>query len=391
MQREKLWNSDYLKAWGGNFMLYFSFMIMTPLLPIYLSEEFGAGKDQTGMVLSGYAITALLVRPFSGFLVDSFSRKLVLAVCYGLFFLLFGGYLVAGSLLAFTIIRTLHGAPMGATTVSCSTVAIDVLPASRRAEGIGYYGLSNNLATAISPTIGLFVFQWTGSYHFIFLIAFFAAGIGMAIVSSSRLQPRPCVSHAPLSLDRFLLLKAWPEALCMACYSFSYGVVSTYVAIYGKEELEMTAGAGLFFALMCIGLMSSRLIGAKGLRQGRVAENAAHGVLVSLAGYMLFAAVHNVWGVCGAALIVGLSNGHMFPAFQTMFVNLAPNSARGTANGTLLTAWDVGYGLGIVLGGVTAELFHYGAAFWLAWAVNAVGVAFFFAYTQRHFLLNRIR
>lgn len=213
----------------------------------------------------------------------------------------------------------------------------------------------------------------------------------MAIVSSSRLQPRPCVRHAPLSLDRFLLLKAWPEALCMACYSFSYGVVSTYVAIYGKEELKMTAGAGLFFALMCIGLMSSRLVGAKGLRQGRVAENAAHGVLVSLAGYMLFAAVHNVWGVCGAALIVGLGNGHMFPAFQTMFVNLAPNSARGTANGTLLTAWDVGYGLGIVLGGVAAELFHYEAAFWLAWAVNAVGVAFFFAYTYRHFLLNRIR
>ena len=128
-------------------MLYFSFMVMTPLLPLYLSEVFGATKDETGMVLSGYALTALLVRPFSGFFVDSFPRKLVLLACYGLFALLFGGYLVAGSLLSFCILRTLHGAPMGATTVANSTVAIDVLPSSRRAEGIGYYGLSNRHCT----------------------------------------------------------------------------------------------------------------------------------------------------------------------------------------------------------------------------------------------------
>jgi MFS family permease len=72
---DRLWNANYLKAWSANFMLYFSFMVMTPLLPLYLSEVFGATKDETGMVLSGYALTALLVRPFSGFFVDSFPRK----------------------------------------------------------------------------------------------------------------------------------------------------------------------------------------------------------------------------------------------------------------------------------------------------------------------------
>ena len=151
---ERLWNANYLKAWSANFMLNFSFMVMTPLLPLYLSEEFGADKDQIGLVLSGYALTALLVRPFSGFFVDSFPRKAVLMACYLVFFILFGGYLVAGSLMAFFAVRTLHGAPMGATTVANSTVAIDVLPSSRRAEGIGYYGLSNNLATAISTRPG---------------------------------------------------------------------------------------------------------------------------------------------------------------------------------------------------------------------------------------------
>ena len=91
---ERLWNANYLKAWSANFMLNFSFMVMTPLLPLYLSEEFGADKDQIGLVLSGYALTALMVRPFSGFIVDSFPRKAVLMACYLAFFILFGGFTV---------------------------------------------------------------------------------------------------------------------------------------------------------------------------------------------------------------------------------------------------------------------------------------------------------
>ena len=373
-------------------MLYFSFMVLTPLLPLYLSEEFGANKDQIGMVLSGYALTALLVRPFSGFIVDSFPRKVVLLVCYFLFFILFGGYLVAGSLLAFFVVRTLHGAPMGATTVANSTVAIDVLPSDRRAEGIGYYGLSNNLATAISPTVGLLVYHWWGNYQGIFLIAMFTAGLGLAINSTLKLKPRELKRERnPLSLDRFLLLESWREFICMTCYAFSYGVISTYLAIYGKEKLGITAGTGLFFALLSTGLILSRLVGARSLREGRVVENAGHGVLISLFGYLLFAALHHPVGYYGAALVIGLGNGHMFPAFQTMFINLAPNSRRGTANSTLLTAWDLGVGLGIIVGGVVAEWWSYSAAFWSGWMVNAVGTLLFFLITRQHFLRKRLR
>ena len=395
MPSSTLWNPNYLKAWSANFMLYFSFMVVTPLFPLYLSEVFGATKDETGMALSGYALTALLIRPFSGFFVDSFPRKLVLLVCYGLFFILFGGYLVAGSLLSFCILRTLHGAPMGATTVANSTVAIDVLPSNRRAEGIGYYGLSNNLGTAIAPTVGMLIYQWTGNYNLIFLLSFIAAGIGFLINCTLKLKSRTLLPikgvGGSASLDRFLLLKGWPEALCMAGYSFSYGVVSTYIAIYAKDELGITTGTGLFFTLLCVGLISSRLVGARGLRKGRIVENATHGIIISFFGYLLFAALHNAWGFYGAALIVGLGNGHMFPAFQTMFINLASASQRGTANSTLLTAWEIGVGLGIILGGIVAEFFSYGAAFWIAWLGNTAGVIFFFAYARRHFLRYRLR
>ena len=172
MAKEKLWNSNYCKVMAANFTLFFAFYVLTPLLPLYLSDHFGATKDVIGLVLSGYTVTALLMRPFSGYLVDSFPRKTVLMVSFSAFAIFFAGYLAASTLLLFLIVRTLHGAPFGALTVANSTVAIDVLPSSRRTEGIGYYGLSNNLAMAIAPTVGIFVYRFTHSFELLFWIAF---------------------------------------------------------------------------------------------------------------------------------------------------------------------------------------------------------------------------
>ncbi len=150
---EKLWNKNYIKVLLTNFSMAFSFYLLTPLLPIYLSENFAAPKDIIGTVLFGYSVTVLLIRPFSGYLVDSFDRKKILLGCLLFYFIMFSGYLMSMTLTVFAIIRTIHGAPFGAATVANSTVAIDVLPSSRRNEGIGFYGLSNNVATAIAPTV----------------------------------------------------------------------------------------------------------------------------------------------------------------------------------------------------------------------------------------------
>ena len=388
---EKLWNANYLKAWISNFMLFFSFMLLTPLFPLYLSETFHADKQMIGVVLSGYTLTALLIRPFSGFFVDSFPRRTVLLLSYALFFLFFAGYPLAGSLALFAVVRTLHGAPFGAATVANSTVAIDVLPASRRAEGIGYYGLSNNIATAIGPTVALLIYGACADYDVLFWLAFLFSAAGLAVDATLKLPDRPRAKRPPLSLDRFLLLKAWSQGLCIVCYAFSYGVLATYIAIYGKEELGVTGGTGLFFMLLSAGLILSRLTGSRTLRQGRILHNAALGTAVSLAGYLLFAAAHNLWGYYGAALVIGLGNGHMFPAFQTMFLNLASNERRGTANSTLLVSWDIGVGLGVLFGGMLAERWGFHAAFWGGWAVNAAGVALFYGYARRHFRRNRLR
>jgi predicted MFS family arabinose efflux permease len=392
MVKEKLWNSNYVKVWLANFMIFFSFMIVTPLLPLYLSDTYQADKDTIGFVLSGYTLTALLARPVAGYLVDSYSRRVVLLICYFFFFALFAGYLIAGTMTLFAIIRTVHGAPMGAVTVANSTCAIDVLPSSRRAEGIGYYGLSNNLATSIAPTVGLLIYDKIGNYDIIFLIALCAAVIGFVINATVHFPVKEIVPNKnPISFDRFFLVKGWSEGVVIMSVGLSYGVLVTYLAIYGKEELGMTAGTGAWFAVLCTGLILSRLIGARSLRKGRVVQNVNRGILISVFGYLLFALMKNPVGFYGAAIIIGLGNGHIFPGMQTMFVNLAPNNQRGTANSTLLTCWDVGMGIGVVFGGIAIHHSGYSAAFWFAFIVNLLGVIFYFLYVKNHFIRHRLR
>ena len=411
----------------ANFALFFAFYLLTPLLPLYLYETFGATKDVIGLVLSGYTIVALLFRPFSGFFVDSFPRKMVLLIAYSAFAIFFAGYLAASSLLLFTIVRTLHGGPFGAVTVANSTVAIDVLPSSRRNEGIGYYGLSNNLAMAISPTFALFVYSETHNFQLLFWLAFAVATFGLIVdstvtlnkVSSSKFQVSSSNHKVPLELrslskressnlkvqrtalrlDRFFLKSGWLIGVNMVFFGFCFGVLSNYLAIYGKQVLGMTGGTGAWFMLCSIGLILSRLQGGKALREGKLTQNAAEGMVISLVGYTLFILMPTLFslfplpsyilhliGYYGSALLIGLGNGHLWPAFQNMMISVA----HGTANSTILVSWDCGMGLGILVGGIIAELLGYSAAFWTVAIINLAGVTLYFVRTRQFFIVRRL-
>lgn len=385
--KEKLWNANYNRVMVTNFALFFSFYLLTPLLPLYLHETFDASKDMIGLVLSGYTLVALLVRPFSGFLVDSFPRKKVLLTCLFLYFLIFGGYLAAGSLVLFAIFRTLHGGPFGASTVANSTMAIDVLPSSRRNEGIGFYGLSNNLASAIAPTIGIFIYKYVHNFDVLFWVAFIAAGIGFLNAYGVKPRERQVLRRkSKMSLDRFFLARGWFIALNILFFGFCWGVLSNYLAIYSKEHLGITSGTGTYFLLLSLGLMFSRIQGNKSLRQGKLLQNALSGAVLSTIGYVAFVACPNMFGYYLSAILIGLGNGHIWPAFQNMIINIANNDERGTANSTLLTSWDLGLGLGILFGGIIAEYWGYDSTFLTMAAIHVVGFITFLMLTRVRYM-----
>src|SRR5690606_28332398 len=64
-----------------------------------------------------------------------------------------------------------------------------------------------------------------------------------------------------------------------------------------------------------------------------------------------------------SGIFIGAGFGVVYPAYQTLIVNLGSHSQRATAVATYFTALDVGIGLGMVLAGLIAARVGMGMAF----------------------------
>lgn len=387
----RLWNRNYLLVMTANFLLFFSLYNLMPILPIYLADELNAGHDVIGEVMSAFIVTALMIRPFSGYFVDSFPRKKVLLICYSAFVLMNVGYVVFSSVLAFGIVRLLQGFAFGSTSVSNSTVAIDVLPSCRRSEGIGYYGISNNLAMAIGPSVALALYNSIDNIHVVFAVPLLSALIGLTCLTAVKNKPRAIVKAPPMSLDRFFLMKSIPEGLTLIVFAFSSATLTTYLAIYGKEELGIYSGSGIFFLVLSAGLIFSRVLTNKWVRMGYIVRNVKAGMLLITVGFLIFICSKGNFFFYLSALVIGLGYGTMCPSYQSMFINLAPNSRRGTANSSYLTSWDVGAGIGIISAGYIAEASSYHTVYTICFALCVIGCIIYQIFTANHFSRLKIR
>ena len=397
MAKERLFNRNFLLVLAGNFLLFFAFFTILPVLPLYMQQEYNATHTEIGVVLSLYTITALVIRPFAGFMLDSLPRRPMQLIFYGAFAIIFCTYIIPGGVMLFAILRALHGLIFGFITVANSTVAIDVLPSSRRNEGIGYYGISNNLGMALGPTISFTTYTFFGSYDALFICAFVACAVGFLMVSLVKMPYKPQISteekpkHRPISLDRFFLVKGTHESITFMLLSFSYGILSTYLAVYARDEVGIENSTGPFFMLMALGLISARISNGPHLRKDRVIQLVTAGLLGLFIGYGIFIFVSLPIMFYASAYILGFSYGMICPTVQTMFVNLAPNDRRSTANSTYLTSWDVGVGIGVVVGGAIADVHSYRAAYILGVVLIAVALIQFRKVTAPYFIKNRLR
>lgn len=397
MEKERLLNGNFLAVLGGNFLLFFAFFTMLPVLPIYMQSEFGATHTQIGIVLSLYTITALIVRPFAGFLIDTLPRQSMQILFYGIFTLIFCAYLIPGGIVLFGITRALHGLIFGVVTVANSTVAIDVLYPSRRNEGIGYYGISNNLGMALGPTISFATLEFFGSYDALFLCAFISCAVGFILITTVKMPKRhkePKAAPAerkPLSLDRFFLVKGTKEGITVLLLSFSYGILSTYLAIYARDEVGIPDSTGWFFMLMALGLIGARLSTGKYLQRGMMVQLVTSGIMLLFAGYFLHIFLKFPVTFFASAFILGYSYGMICPSVQTMFINLASHDQRGTANSTYLTSWDVGVGIGVVIGGIIADLRDYTSAYIFSVVLIAAGLIYFRKAAAPYYMTHKLR
>lgn len=399
MAKDRLFSADYFFILVSNFLFFFAFYLILPIFALFLMEDFGADSVTAGAILSCYTVASLVMRAFSGYLVDSFPRKPLYLFGFVMFTLIFLGYAWAGALLYIIFLRILHGLAFGLVSVGGNTIVIDITPSSRRGEAIGYYGLMNNFALCLGPMTGLFLHSAGWSYHSIFYFSLLSGVLGIVTASFVHTPYKPPLKRDPLSLDRFILLRGIPCGLSLLLLAMPYGMTTTYVALYA-QQMGVHVSTGIFFSFMAVGLAISRFSSGKQADRGRGVHVIQLGMILAVLVFILLASVQTLmeWnrGIAeilffGSALFMGISYGTMFPAFNTLFVNLAPNSRRGTATSTYLTSWDVGVALGLLVGGWINDATTFDHAYMLGTVVCVLSAIYFHFKVAPHYERYKLR
>lgn len=384
---------------AANFLLFFGFWLLIPVFPFYLKDSFNCTESIIGVALCCYTVSSMCIRPFSGYLYDGLSRKPLYILSYFVFTSIFVGYYLAAALTTFIICRVMQGFALGTVTVGGSTIVLDITPSSRRGEAVGYYGLMNNLAMSTGPMIGIYMHEKGIDYSLIFLTSLVACVCGLICASLVKTTYKKPERRPPISLDRFILLKGIPASISLLLLSIPYGCTTNYVAMYVKT-LGLDVSSAFFFVLMAIGMGVSRLFAGKWVDKGLVTETISRGFYLIIAAFFLLGLCRELvaWHrevadavFLAVPLLQGVGFGIMFPAYNTLYVNLAPNNQRGTASSTYLTAWDVGIGIGMVAGGCIADWFSFSTVYFFGTVLSIVSMIYFNHVVAPHFQLNKVR
>ena len=372
---DKIWNKDFLLLIASNFLMYITYYAVISALPLYLAGELHATKTQVGTVVSAYTIASVMIRPFSGFALDKFSRRLVFLLALVVYSFLFTGYLLAISISAIVLLRFVQGLTWSFTSLAGSTIAVDIIPAEKRGEGIGYFALSTTLAMSVGPVVGLFICQHWG------YVAMFATGLFFGLSSfvcaySIHFPKRFLVGrHIQLNVKNMFDKNAILPSLNVLIIMLTYGGLLSFVALYGKEI--GIHNSSLFFLFLSLGIAASRIGTGKSFDQNGPERIITTSLVLLMIGFPILAMVKNSVGFYLSAIIIGFGIGVVFPTFQSMVNKLADAGHRGAANSTLYTALDFGVGLGMLSAGFIAQHIYISAIFIASALACFAGLLFF--------------
>lgn len=375
MTGSKIWSRDFLLAMSSNFTMYVTYYIFVSTLPLFLVNDLGAFKSDVGIVLAAFTVSSVIIRPFAGYALDTLGRRTVLVLLLTIYVALLAGYFIANTKHSLIILRSIQGLSWGFTTIAISTVAVDIIPPTRRGEGIGYFGISTTMGMALGPLIGLFLYHH-GGFTTMTTVALCLGIISLSAAISIRIPKHENHNqNKTLSINQLFDYNSIQPSLNLLVVMSTYGALTAFVSLYGREV--GVENASLFFLICAIGIIFSRISVGKTLDRQGPKNVLSYSIILMIVGYASLAFFKNALGFYISAAIIGYGIGVVFPTFQTIINNLAPFNRRGAANSTLYTALDAGIAMGMAASGYIAQTSSITMVFWTCSIVCVVGLLFF--------------
>jgi MFS family permease len=391
LTNNSIFRGNFVLVFLASLLVFTAFYIMLPTLPVFLTRELKIEEGQTGLILAVYTLAALLIRPFTGFLIDRYGRKLFYIPSLLLFAVIFVGYPLAGAFALIMIVRFAHGLVWGVATTTGSTLIVDIVPAARRGEGIGLYGLAMTIPMAMGPFTGLQLTQ-NNNYTLMFLCAGALAFAGFLLTLFIKYPAVPRPANSSFSFRNLLESTSLPVTFNLLFINIGYGGLVSFVSLYALKT--GIGNTGIFFIVFASGITLARIYMGKIFDRHGPKALSVSGILLLAAGHILLGLIINTTGFMVAAFLLGLGSGVVFPTFQAMVNNLVPPHRRGAANSTLFSGLDLGIGLGMLITGFLAHAIGLPHTYLIYGGLNLIALLYFLFISLAHYqkiLLRGVR
>ncbi|TKD68280.1 MFS transporter [Pseudalkalibacillus hwajinpoensis] len=384
--KRPIWTKSFINIFVSNLFVFIVFYALLTLLPIYVTDAIGGSESQAGLIITIFLLSAIIVRPFSGRLIDRFGKKKMLVTSAGFFAITSFIYPLVDHYFALLLLRFFHGVWFSIVTTAAGAIAADSIPRERRGEGLGYFAMSMNLAVVTGPFIALTLLQFV-SYVTIFLIlsAIMIVGV-LCTLGIKTIENSAPVKTSKLAFEDLFEKKSFPIAIVGLFVAFSYASVISFISLYAKS-LGLLDAAGFFFAVFAVAMLVSRPF------TGRLFDTRGPNTVI-LPAFVLFAiglmtlSFTNVaWMLLLAGAFIGLGYGSIVPSFQTLAIQAAPESRSAHATATFFTFFDTGIATGSYVLGIIVTTMGY-ANLYMSLSIFVIGILFFYQWVRKQ---NRTR
>lgn len=358
-KKEPIWTKAFISLFATNFSIFIIFYGLVSALPLYATDILSRSDEDAGLLMTIFLISAIIVRPFSGKLLDLVGKRKVLWTTFFLYLLCTALYYFVVPFEALLVLRLVQGIFFSIATTASGSLAADNIPVSRRGAGLGYFVMSTNLAVVVGPLVTLTIIQYF-SYDMMFLMLTALLIIGaiaaLMIPADKKLSTPPAKSR--LTWNDLFEKKALPIALNACIVGFSYAGVLSYLSIYSQQKgvLHLTSS---FFAVFAIVMLVTRPLTGRIFDEKGPKYIIIPGLISFIVGLVLLAFMNSSFLFLLSGAFIGLGYGAVVPSFQTLAIQSTTHERSGYATATFFTLFDTGLAIGSFLLGIIATQFGY--------------------------------
>lgn len=375
-QKERIISRNFVLLFVFSVLVCTGMNMLNVIVPLYVTETLHGTAAVAGLMTTVYTVAACISRPVNGILTDRLGRRCIMAFGSLLFCV---ACLVSGlipALIALTICRILMGIGYSAATTANNTASTDVIPASRLAEGIGYFGMSQSVASAFGPALAAVVIAGVGNQQSLLVVAG-AGGLALLLAFFIRYESAPTYQKPAAketSKGSFFERTAITPALFQGMSLFLISCLMCFMPLYITSRGMSPGTAGSFFAVASVVIVTVRLVCSRFMNRYKALCFLLPGYLLLIAVCVLLPQVDSVPGLLCAGVIYGAAHGTIWMVLGSEAVRLAPPARRGAANATFYFAFDAAIGLGAAFWGAMIDRVGYDRCF-TAIIVGAVVLA----------------